>query len=224
MGQTEVNEYSPIVKQFNDDYFAAMKPEVQALLKRPMAGRPIEALKLAQAGVLIDTSIVLGLGMSVRTYGGAADPVLWGEEPWLVHLMRTNFGVPYVGSLEGLGPRGGLDPERPMAVPVAQWVVPPSKIPTVYFDPDDIAGTMTRLHVLYPPPPPPPPTVVQPTSTSLFGAYVGSGIWMGGPGANRETVRPGQEGISPSLKAVIAHVEGGGLMNPTGVTIYWTLK
>lgn len=225
MGQTtEVNEYTPGVAQFNDDYFAALNSEVQALLKGPVPNRASEALRLSHMGVLIDTDIILGLGVGLdHMPGGMAGQVYWATEPWMVHLWRTNYGIPYVGSLEGIGPRGGLDPERPMGVPVDKWSVPSGKIPTVYFDPDDFPGTMTRLHSFYPPPPPPPKVAPLPADNSeLFGTRVDVNTWMGGPGANLDTVRMGQKEIAPNGKTAVAFVGQTGLMMSKRPLIYWT--
>lgn len=220
---TETNEFSAGVAQFNADYFAALDVRLQKILKQPMGSRTEAVLMLSLGGVLIDTDIVLGLGY--RSNQGGSSDIIWGEEPWWVHLFRSNFGVPYVGTLEGIGIRQGLDPNRPMGIyPASSWVVPAGKIPTVYLDTNDLPGTLTRLHVLYPPPPPAPKPLPIPVSTDLVGDSLTGGFWKAGPGASKDTVKDGQLDIARNGKKVVAHVldHSSGPMGIGGVLIYWT--
>lgn len=118
-----------------------------------------QALALHEAGALIDVPIVI-----------------YGWSPYLVHLMRTNYGTPYVHSLEGLG----IDPSG--AASTGQdplWQFPPwdpSKfparvLPSVWVDSSDDAGTLARLAQLYPVPVPQVPVVTLPNTNPIGFAF-----------------------------------------------------
>lgn len=139
------------MRTFNDVYlswFANQSPDAAALLKIPVGDpndgtalpRGLPALALVEKGVLVDMAIIV-----------------WGWEPQLVHLLKTNFGIPWIGNFTGFGPVA--DPNQaPMGVP-QPWdysKMPKGYLPSVMIDPTDDAGNLRRLDALYPPPPPPP--------------------------------------------------------------------
>lgn len=124
--------------KFNADYLAAQPADVQALMALPtdIPTRVNAARPLLAKGRLIDMAIMI-----------------WGWNASLVMLLRSNFGVPYVGSFtpDGTGP-GGLQGQA------IGGAVPAGTLPTVFVDPTDLDGNLERLHKAYPLPPPPPAT------------------------------------------------------------------
>lgn len=192
------------MRTFNDAWMAAQPKAVQDVLKLGFDARGGPSLDLAMSGVLIDLPIVV-----------------YGWQPYYVHLERTQMGIPYIGSLRGLGadPAGiSSTGQSPFWVP-QPWdysQTPKGCLPTVFIDEDDDAGNLRRLDALYPPPAPPvvaPPVTVNPLGF-FFGpsvlrdytapdgtAYKGCPVYAAnGPGAN------GDKYTSPNGKQYILGV------------------
>lgn len=204
IGSTDTRD--PLTQTFDRDWWAAQPSEIQAInphtASKDGLGDAAAAFALHARGFLIDTYIVV-----------------WGLGPWLSHSIRTSNGIPFVVSMEGVGPRGALDPPKPLGVPVEQWAAMqkqnPGTLPTVYFDPADPDGTLRRLHAAYPPPAPAPKPAPVVATTNLVGDWLGGIYYKAGPGATSDTVKNNNlyTQAGQTFKCVIAGAQLDDILN-----------
>lgn len=185
------------IDQFNRDWYAAGHPKFREIAKMPEAGpqRGDACLELHRKGVKIDDDILL-----------------YNMSPWMTHRVRTNFGVPYIEPMfiDFIGMNGIQYVQVPF--PAA----PLGMVPTVEINMQDYAGTLARLHALYPLPPTPPPA--PPTGAKLVGTWTYGNIWGCGPGANAQSIVDGEK-YPQDGKVFLAHENEQTLM---GWSCYFT--
>lgn len=191
-------------------WWASQPASVQALNQlslNPLSVRADAAMALIQSSdpknpVLIDLNIVV-----------------WGWSPYLVHLLRTNFGIPYEGNFSGTG-QAPIGAGSPMNVPQPWAKAPAGTLPTVPIT-GDPATDLDRLNALYPPPLPPPPP--PPLSTNVVGSLEYGDIYSYGPGSKdasgKWAVKDGQI-VLQNGQGFTAHLSTGMF----GDTLYFTLK
>lgn len=185
-------------QQFNNDWWAAQNAAVRAIRDLPLSPMSIRldpAIEAQNKGALVDLNIVV-----------------YGWDAFLVHQLRTNFGVPYVSPIVVGTGFNGLS-----GVPQPFPAAPRGTLPTVVVDPDQPEATLNRLHALYPPPPPPPPP--PDPGQKIVGNWVYGNVYGLGPGAHPDTVADGKEYMQDG-KVFVAHVSIG-LM---GWQCYFTSK
>lgn len=140
-----------IQQRFDANWLASRSKDEQDLFNLahapnvPFTDNSSKALALHEAGVMVDLAIIV-----------------YGWSPYLVHLERTNAGVPYVSSLAGIGvdPTGIVSSGQAPLWQFPPWdrsKFPPNVLPSVWVDPGDDEGTLKRLGELYPVPTPPVP-------------------------------------------------------------------